>query len=198
MPDINSSFSAPLQGGRCDGLLHISASPVRVERVGPPMLGALLLAIAGVWIVAPLRALLAGEGLWIPALGGPDHMPVVAIGAIFALWGLDHLIGRQEIVIAGGIVRVLTRRVNGVRRWHEPLANYLGLHHRRQRVHHRYGWRIVHRLELAHPEPAKKLCLMSTRDGRRLEACGRQWAAQLGMPVLSAESAARDLAPGAI
>ena len=188
MPDINSSFSASFPAGR-------SASPVRVERVGSRVLGALLLAIAGVWFAAPLRAVLAGESWSTLILGGPDRLPAVAMGVVFAFWGLDHLVRRQEIIIAGGIVRVLTRRVTGVRRWHEPLANYLGLHHRRRPVHHRYGWRIVHRLELAHPQPAKELCLMSTRDGRQLEACSRQWAAQLSVLVLSADSAARDPTP---
>jgi len=203
MPGINSSLSELVPGCRSASLrVHSSASRIMVERVGPPTLDALILAIAGVWIVVPLRALLAGEALSIPALGGPDLMPAVAIGGIFAVWGLDHLIRRQEIVIAGGMVRVLTRRVTGVHRWHEPLTNYLGLHHRCQRIHHRYGWRIVHRLELAHPDPAKELCLMSARDARRIEACVRQWASRLGLPVLTAERAGPprpvfDLAPGA-
>jgi hypothetical protein len=36
---------------------------------------------------------------------------------------------------------------------------------------------------------------MSTRDGRQLEACSLQWAAQLSVLVLSADSAARDPTP---
>ena len=192
MPGINSSLSELLRGCRSESLrVHSSASRIAVERVGPPTLGALIPAIAGVWVVAPFRALLAGEAMSIPGLGGPGLVLAVAIGGIYALWGLDHLMRRQEIVVAGGMVRVLTRRVAGVDRWHEPLTNYLGLHHRCQRIRHRYGWRTEYRIELVHFDRSKIVILLQTRNRGLAEACWHGWAERLGVALLASDAAGR-------
>jgi hypothetical protein len=187
MPSINSLLFEFLRGCRSESpRVHSGASQIAVERVHPRTLGALILAIAGVWTVAPLRALLVGEAMSIPDLGEPSLVLSVAIGGIFALWGLDHLIRRQQIVIAGGMVRVLTRSVAGVERWHEPLTNYLGLHLRCRRIRHRYGWRMEYRIELVHLDRSKVVILLQTRDRGLAEACWSGWAERVrGASALS-------------
>jgi hypothetical protein len=155
------------------------------------LLGGLILAIGSFWIAVPLLALITGAPAPLPGLGVVGVCGLVAVGIGQALWGLDLLIRRRTLIIDQSSLQLSISGLLGARRWHEPLANYRGLRHRHERVRHRYGWRMVYRLELAHPNPAKELCLMSTRDGRRLEACGRQWAARLDLPLLPAESAAR-------
>ncbi len=92
-------------------------------------------------------------------------------------------------------MQLAERRLTGVRHWREPLAHYRGLRHRRDRIRHRYGWRVVHRLELVHAEPGKSIRLVSTRDERRLAAAARHWARLLGVPLWSATLAARDREP---
>ena len=154
------------------------------------LLGGLILTIGSIWIALPLLPLITGAPPPLPGLGLAGICGLIAVGFGHVLWAVDLLIYRHILIIDQTSLQLLVRRLLGARRWHEPLANYRGLRHRPERVRHRYGWRIVHRLELAHPDPAKEFCLMSTRDGRQIEACSRQWAARLGLPVLPAESAA--------
>ena len=154
------------------------------------LLGGLILAIGSVWVVLPLLPLISTAPPPLPGLGMAGSCGLIAGGVGQVLWGLDLLIRRRTLIIGQSSLQLSVRGLFGARRWREPLANYRGLRHRHERVRHRYGWRMVYRLELAHPDPARVLCLMSTRDGRRIQACGRQWAERLGLPVLSAESAA--------
>lgn len=154
------------------------------------LLGGLILAVGSLWIALPLLPPVTGAPPPLPGLGGAGICGLVAVGVGQVLWAFDLLIRRRTLIIDQSSLQLSVRGLTGARRWREPLASYRGLRHRPERVRHRYGWRIVHRLELAHPDPAKELCLMSTRDWRRIEACGRQWAARLGLPVLPAESAA--------
>jgi hypothetical protein len=154
------------------------------------LLAGLLLAIGGIWTVVPLLALLAGARPPLPHLGPVGVGVLLAIGVGQVLWGLDLLVRRKTLVIDQTNLHVSVRGLLGVRRWSEPLANYRGLRHRRERVHHRYGWRIVHRLQLAHPDPAKEIDLIQTSGERRIAAARRQWAEWLGMPVWSADRAA--------
>jgi hypothetical protein len=176
--------------------------PDQATRCDRMLFGGLILAIGSVWIALPLLSLISGAPPPLPGLGVAGMCSLVAVGVAQVLWALDLLIRRRTLIIDQNSLQLSVRGLLGARRWHEPLANYRGLRHRRERVPHRYGWRMVYRLELAHPDPAKELCLMSTRDGRRIEACGRQWAARLGLPVLPAERAtpprmALDPVPGA-
>jgi hypothetical protein len=154
------------------------------------LLGGLILAIGSLWIALPLLPPVTGAPPLLPGLGDAGIGALVAVGVGQVLWALDLLLRRRTLIIGQSSLELSVRGLLGVRRWHEPLANYRGLRHRGERVRHRYGWRTVYRLELAHPDPTKELCLMSARDGARIEACGRQWAARLGLPVLLAESAA--------
>ncbi|HSA82579.1 MAG TPA: hypothetical protein VLE23_17310 [Geminicoccaceae bacterium] len=154
------------------------------------LLGGLILAIASVWIALPLLPLITGAPQPLPGLGVAATCGLIAVGIGQVLWALDLLLRRRTLIIGEASLELSVRGLLGARRWREPLANYRGLRHRRERVRHRYGWRMVYRLELAHPDPTKELCLISTRDGGRIEACGRQWAARLGLPVLPVESAA--------
>ena len=154
------------------------------------LLGGLILAIGSVWIVLPLLPLISKAPPPLPGLGIAGSCGLVAVGVAQVLWGFDLLIRRRTLIIGQSSLQLSVRGLLGGRRWHEPLTNYRGLRHRHERVRHRYGWRMVYRLELAHPDPARELCLMSTRDGRRIEACSQQWAERLGLPVLSAENAA--------
>jgi hypothetical protein len=82
-----------------------------------------------------------------------------------------------------------------VRRWREPIARFRGLRHRRQRVRGPRGFSVVHRLELVHPEPAKSICLLTTRDERRLAAAASQWAQWLGLPGSATDRHAAGGAP---
>jgi hypothetical protein len=164
--------------------------------VGPPplpdagkrqhmLLAVLLLAIGGIWIAVPLLALVNGGPPPLPQLGKGGVGALLAAGAGQALWGLDLLLRRKTLTINQNTVQVSVRGLFGMRRWSEPLANYRGLRHRRERVRHRYGWRIVHWLQLAHPDPAKEIELFRAYGERGIEAARRQWAEWLGLPIWS-------------
>jgi hypothetical protein len=195
----NAEISTPPPPGRAIDL----PGPDLATRRDRMLLGGLILAVGSVWISLPLLPLITGAPPPLPGLGVAGICSLMAVGVGQVLWALDLLIRRRTLIIDQNSLQLSVRGLLGARRWHEPLANYRGLRHRPERVRHRYGWRVVHRLELAHPDPAKELCLMSTRDGRWIEACGRQWAARLGLPVLPAESAASprmviDPVPGSV
>ena len=164
--------------------------PDQATRRDRMLLGGLILAIGSAWIALPVLSLITGAPQALPGLGVAGTCGLIALGIGQVLWALDLLIRRRTLIIGQTSLELSVRGLLGARRWHEPLANYRGLRHRCERVRHRYGWRMIHRLELAHPDPTKELCLISTRDGRRIEACGRQWAARLGLPMLPAEGAA--------
>jgi hypothetical protein len=149
-----------------------------------PLLGALILAIAAIWIAVPLLALAAGRPA-LPSLGPAGSCSLVAVGVVQLLWALDLLLRRQTLAIAGDALQMAERRLLGVRRWSEPLDRFRGLRHRRLRVRGRHGWRIVHRLDLVHAEPAKAVCLLLTRDERRLVDAARRWARWSGLPAWS-------------
>ena len=153
------------------------------------LLAGLVLAVASIWIVVPLYALLTGGPPPLPDLGTAGMCVLITIGVGQALWGLNLLLRRETLVIDQDTLHVTIRSLAGVRRWSEPLANYRGLRHHRQVVRHRYGWRMMHRLELAHPDPAKEIELARTWGERRIEALRRQWAELLHLPVCSAERA---------
>jgi hypothetical protein len=154
------------------------------------LLGGLLLAVGGIWIMVPLLHLLTGAPPPLPDLGTAGTGILLVVGAGQALCGLDLLLRRKTLTVEQNTVHVSVRGLLGVRRWSEPLVNYRGLRHRRERVRHRYGWRIVHRLQLAHPDPAKELDLIRTLSERRIAAAGRQWSERLGLPVWSGDESA--------
>lgn len=177
------------------------ASPAARHSIGAPelpdalsrpqmLLASLLLAIGGIWIAVPLLALLTDARPPLPDLGTVGVGVLVAAGAGQILWGLNLLLRRKTLIIDQNVLHVSVRGLLGVRRWSEPLANYRGLCHRRERVRHRYGWRVVHRLQLAHPDPAKEIDLVRTSGERRIAAARQQWAEWLGLPVWSADGAA--------
>ncbi len=151
------------------------------------LLAGLVLAVGSIWIVVPLYAFLTGGPPTLPDLGVAGICVLVTVGVGQALWGLNLLLRRETLVVDQATLHVTIRSLAGVRRWSEPLANYRGLRHRRQIVRHRYGWRMVHRLELVHPDPAKEIELARTWGERRIEALRRHWAELLHLPVCSAE-----------
>ena len=153
------------------------------------LLGGLVLAIGSVWIAVPLLALVAGAAPPLPDLGTAGSCSLVAVGAAHALWALHLLLHRQTLTVDQSTVEVAVRSLRGVRRWREPLASYRGLRHRRERVYHRYGWRVLHVIELAHHDPTRVIGLLRTRDEALAEACGRSWAKSLDLPLLAAELA---------
>ncbi len=153
------------------------------------LLAALLLVIGGVWIGVPLRALLTGARPPLRDLGIVGMGLLLAAGIGQALWGLNLLARRKTLIIDRNAVHVSVRGLLGVRRWSEPLANYRGLRHRRERIRHRYGLRTLHRLQLAHPDPAKEIELIRTQNERQIAAARRQWAKWLDLPIWSAEGA---------
>jgi hypothetical protein len=150
------------------------------------LLGLLVLAIGSVWLGLPLLALLSGAPPPLPGLGPVGSCGLMAVGVGHLLWGLDLLLRRRTLTIEQSTVLVAMRSLTGVRRWREPLANYRGVRHRRQRVYHRYGWRVVHLLELAHADRTKVIGLLSTRDEALAEASARGWAKALRLPLLTA------------
>jgi hypothetical protein len=150
----------------------------------------LLLAIGGIWITVPLLDLVTGAPPPLPDLDTTGSVLLVAIGIGQALWGLDLLLRRKTLTIEQNRLQVSVRGLLGVRRWSEPLANYRGLRHCRERVRHRYGWRIVHRLHLVHPDPAKAIELVQTVREREIAAARRQWSEWLELPVWSGDEAA--------
>jgi hypothetical protein len=147
-----------------------------------PLLGALILAVAGVWIAVPALALVEGRAA-LPNLGVGGSCSLIAVGIAQLLWGLHVLLRRRTLTVGENALQIAERGLLGVRRWQEPLAHFRGLRHRRQRVHGRRGWKVVHRLELVHPEPSKAVCLLSSRDERRIAAAARKWARCLGLPT---------------
>jgi hypothetical protein len=154
------------------------------------LLAGLLLAIGGIWITVPLMDLITGAPPPLANLGTAGSALLVAIGVGQALWGLDLLLRCKTLTIEQNTLQVSVRGLLGVRRWSEPLANYRGLRHSRERVRHRYGWRIVHRLQLAHPDPAKEIELVRTERERKIVAARRQWSEWLDLPVWSGDEAA--------
>jgi hypothetical protein len=147
-----------------------------------PLLGALILAIAGVWIAVPLLALAEGRAA-LQNLGIAGSCSLVAVGVAQLLWGLHLLLRRQTLTVGDDALQMAERGLLGVRRWREPIAHFRGLRHRRQRLRGPRGWSVVHRLELVHPEPSRAICLLTTRDERRLAAAARQWAQWLELPA---------------
>ena len=159
------------------------------------LLGALVLAIGGVWIGVPLRALLSGAPPPLPGLGFAGSCALLAVGACHLLWALDLVLRRRTLTVEPSAIQVAVRSLTGVRRWREPLASYRGVRHRRERVYRRYGWRVVHLIELAHPDPARTVHLLSTRDAALAEAVARRWSEALHLPLLAADAAAGRRAP---
>ena len=177
---IAGSLAGSVDGSTAGG------PPGRAARrcqVGPdhPLLGALILAVAGVWIAVPLLALAEGRAA-LQNIGVAGSLSLVAVGVAQLLWALHVLLRRQTLTVGENALQMAERGLLGVRRWREPIAHFRGLRHRRQRVRGPRGWRVVHRLELVHPEPAKAICLLTTRDERRLAAAARQWAQWLELP----------------
>jgi hypothetical protein len=150
-----------------------------------PLLGALILLVAGVWIGVPLLALADGRPA-LPSLGPIGSYSLVAVGIVQLLWALDVLLRRQTLTIAGNALQMAERGLLGVRRWHEPLAHFRGLRHRRQRVRGQHGWRVVHRLELVHAEPSRAICLLRSCDEGRVSEAARRFAHGSGLPTWSA------------
>ena len=146
------------------------------------LLGALILAVASVWIAVPLLALAGGRTAF-QNLGVAGSLSLVALGVAQLLWALQLLLRRRTLTVGGNALLMAERGLLGVRCWREPIAHFRGLRHRRERVRGPRGWSVVHRLELVHPEPAKAICLLTTRDERRLAAAARQWARWLGLPA---------------
>ena len=126
----------------------------------------------------------------MPGLGVAGSCALLAVGAGHLLWALDLLLRRRTLTVEASTLQVAVRSLTGVRRWREPLASYRGVRHRRERVYHRYGWRVIHRIELAHPDPRKTVGLLSTRDEGLAGAAARRWSDALGLPLVAADAAA--------
>jgi hypothetical protein len=184
---IAGAAAAPPVPGQAIELPPPASDATRRDRT---LLGLLFLAIGGIWVGLPLHALLSDAPPPLPGLGAAGACALIAVGAGHLLWALDLLLRRHTLTIEESALQVATRGLTGVRRWHEPLANYRGVRCRHQRVYHRYGWRTVHVLELAHADPAKVIVLLSTRDAALAEACARDWASALGLPLLTGGRAA--------
>ena len=182
-PAIAGAAAAPPVAGQAIELPPPAGGATQRDRT---LLGLLFLGIGTVWLGLPLQALLTAAPPPLPGLGGAGACGLMAVGAGHLLWALDFLLRRHTLTVEGSALQVATRRLTGLRRWREPLASYRGVRWRRQRVYHRYGWRALHVLELAHADPARVVVLLSTRDEALADACARNWATALGLPLLTA------------
>lgn len=146
-------------------------------------LGGLLLVIASVWIGVPVRGLLVGGQEIVPGLGALGAGGALLIGGMLAVIALSWMVRRQVVTVEGNLVRMTDRRLSGTRVWREPLAGYRGVRRRCESRPHRYGARHWHIVELWHPEPAKSLELVRTKDPRLADEQAPVWARRLGLPL---------------
>jgi hypothetical protein len=143
--------------------------------------GVLLLVLSAIWIGVPLRALTMSDAEPIPGLGTPGALAALMIGAGFALWSFDALTRRRMIVIDDHGATVQERRLGRVREWRAPLADYLGVHVRSQKIRTPRGRKLLHFIELRHSDPDRTVVLAMSKDrGEAMHEC-RSLAQALGL-----------------
>jgi len=160
-----------------------ASAPVTIRHRRRALLGGLLLAIAGAWLAASLRALHAGAFEALPWPGTAGAICVLVIGAAFALIGLEWIVRCEVVVLGHGLLRVTERRLTGHRVFEESLARYHGLRLRREQLPHRYGRRSWYVVEAWHQEPTKSVELARGKDPRMVEQWAEEWARRLALPL---------------
>src|SRR5688500_4062023 len=100
MPTLSCS---PPTAGRAPELPASAASVRPRDRL---LLGALVLAIGGVWIGVPLRTLVGGAPPPWPGLGVAGSCALLAVGACHLLWALDLLLRRRTLTVGASTLQV--------------------------------------------------------------------------------------------
>jgi hypothetical protein len=163
--------------------VEATSAPPLIRRAGHAPLGALVLAIASVWLAAAISGTLAGRAAIVPGLGSSGAFWAGVVGAALAALALHWIVRRQTVVIDGGALVVSERSLLGGHTWREPLANYREIRGSTEQRPHRYGRRTWYIVQLSHPEAAKKLELARARDRAAIEALARDYARRLGLPL---------------
>jgi hypothetical protein len=103
------------------------AALLRIRGAARAPLGALLLAISGLWLWAGIKGIVAGDTAIMPGLGAGGAYLVGALGVALALPALNWIVRGRTVVISHDTVAVTDRSLRGRRAWREPLANYTEL-----------------------------------------------------------------------
>jgi hypothetical protein len=183
MARLSTQFTAPALEWRVDP----GHRPTIAERRDSRPVGALILAIALVWLAVAARDLAAG-GARIAGLGIAGGYLSLAIGVALALWGCRVLMRRQRIRIDRDGVHVRLEQLFWITSWSAPLAQYRGVVWRSVPIRRRGARRTVHLIDLWHPDPDRTVTLLSSTDGRAAEDFWRAWAAELGLAPIRSRS----------
>lgn len=161
-----------------------ASAPLVIRRPAHAALGALLLAVASLWLIAAIRGALAGSPAIVPGLGSSGAYWAGAVGAALAVLGGHWIVRRQTLVTDRGALFVTEQSLLGGQTWYEPLANYREIRGRVEQRPHRYGPRSWYVMQLWHPEPAKRVELACARDPAAIEARARDCARRFGLPLV--------------
>jgi hypothetical protein len=160
-------------------------------------LGALVLAVASVWLAVAVRGAVAGNPAIVPGLGSSGAYCAGAVGAALAVLGLHWALRRRTVVVDRGALLVTERSLFGGRRWREPLANYREIRGRIEQRPHRYGPRRWHVVMLWHPEPARTIELARARDPAAARSRAQEYARRFGLPLVWEQAPTIMAAPAA-
>jgi hypothetical protein len=174
----SAMFTAPALEWRLD-----PERPAHGERRDGRPIGALILAIGGLWLAVPLPAWL-GAPFPIAELGHAGAWASLGIGLALSLWGLRILIRRQVIRIDHDAVHARTRDLFGARAWREPLRRYRGVVWRSATIERRDGRQVLHLVDLWHEDPARRVTLLSSTSEAVAQERWQAWARELGLPAI--------------
>lgn len=163
---------------------NATPAPLLIQRSPHAAVGALVLAVASLWLAITIRGALAGNPAIVPGLGSSGAYWAGALGAALAGLGLHWALRRQTVVIDRGALLVTKRSLFGRHSWREPLANYREIRGHIEQRPHRYGPRSWYVVQLWHPERAKRIELARARDRAAIEAHARDCARRFGLPLV--------------
>jgi hypothetical protein len=167
----------------CEGAEAHVGAPLLIRRADQAPLGALLLVIATLWLAAAIRGLVDGHLAIIPGLGTSGAYVAGALGAAFAVIGLDWMVRGRIVAIGRRTVAVSVWSLLARHAWREPRADYRALRADREQRPHRYGTRNWYVLRLCHVEPGKAIELARAKDPALIERRAREYARRLGLPL---------------
>ena len=162
---------------------NAAMAPRLIRRTGQAALGALVLAIAILWLAAAASGMLAGNPAIVPGLGSGGAYCAGAVGAGLVVLALRWLGRWQTVLVDEAAVIVAERSWLGGCTWREPLSNYREIRGSYEQRPHRYGPRRWYVVQLWHPDPTKMVELARTKDPELIVARARDCARQFGMPL---------------
>lgn len=169
--------------GYVEPRVEVASAPLLIRRSGEAGLGALMLAIAGLWLAAAIGGVLTGNPAIVPGLGGSGALWAGGVGAALAALSLHWIARRQTVIVGRGALLVTKRSLLGSWSWREPLSNYREIRGHHEQRPHRDGWRTWYVVQLWHPERAKRVELARSRDPAAIEARARDYARRFGLPL---------------